>query len=482
MLKLHKQIIQILVALFYLSGNLVPIKGQELAIKNSNIIDVETGQLSDNMDMFISHGKIEWIRPNDSTNRFPAGATVIDGTGKYLVPGFIEAHNHFAVGTVGFDMSDGAPKLVMNIVDGVPEYSLRTMLANGITTARDPGGKTEVTTSVKKKVQDGTLIGPEAFVAGSIIDTTSFENLVTTVQTEADIRQEVRKQHEAGVDYIKLYTSLSPDQLEAGIDEAHKLGLKTIAHLENTSWTEASRRGLDDVVHIIPGNEELLPREYREEFTKSILLGTQWFYKWFEYVDLDGPEIEEMIRVMKENSVSVDPTLVLFHSVFFADEGIYQNNPALQYVPESMVENWKTFNFNIGWSEEDFERAHAAWSKVEQFTKLLHDSGIMLTAGTDANNPWVPAGESFHRELKLLANSGISNEDVLKIATINGAKLLDIENRTGSVEEGKEADLVLLGKNPLDDISNTRSVEFIILDGKITKPDEVSEQIRTRGE
>ena len=300
---------------------------------------------------------------------------------------------------------------------------------------------------------------------------------MSTVKTEYDIRQEVRNQFEAGVDYIKLYTSLSPDQLEAGIDEAQKLGLGTIAHLENTSWTEASRRGLDDVVHIIPGNEELLPGEYREEFTKSILLGTQWFYKWFEYVDLNGPEIEEMIRVMKENDVSVDPTLVLFHSVFFADEGIYQNNSALQFVPESMIENWKTFNFNLGWSEEDYERAKAAWSKVEKFTKLLHDSGIMLTAGTDANNPWIPAGESFHRELKLLADSGISNSDVLKIATINGAKLLDIDHRTGSVVEGKEADLVLLNKNPLVDILNTRSVEYVIINGKVLNPEEVSEQI-----
>jgi len=468
--KLYKQIIQILFTLFFLSGGLFSVGGQELAIKNVKIIDVETGQLSENMDVYISRGTIEWIRSADSENTFPDGVTVINGTEKYLVPGFIEAHNHFAVGTVGFDMSDGAPKLVMNIVDDVPEYSLRAMLANGITTARDPGGKTEVTTSVKRKVENGTLIGPELFVAGSIIDTTSFEDLVATVKTEADIRQEVRSQHEAGVDYIKLYTSLSPSQLKAGIEEAHELGLETIAHLENTSWTEAARSGLDDIVHIIPGSEKLLPAEHREEFTKSISMGTQWFYKWFEYVDLDGPEIEEMIRVLKENNVSVDPTLVLFHSVFFADDGIYQQNPALQNVPESMVENWKTFNFNLGWTEDDYERAEAAWNKVEQFTKLLHDSGIMLTAGTDANNPWIPAGESFHRELKLLADSGISNPDVLKIATLNGARLLNIDHRAGTIREGKEADLVLLNQNPLSDITHSRDIDIVILNGHVIHP------------
>lgn len=453
------------------------VNGQNIVIKNIDIINVETGTVSENMDVLVSQGTIESIREAENGSTYPDETTVIDGTEKYLTPGFIEAHAHFAVGTIGFDMSSGAPKLVMNIVDGVPEYSLRAMVANGITTTRDPGGKTEVTTSVKEKVENGTLVGPEVFVAGSIIDTTSFKNLVSTVKTEADIRQEVRTQHEAGVDYIKLYTSLSPDQMEAGIDEAHKLGLGTIAHLENTSWTEAARRGLDDIVHIIPGSEQLLPGEHREEFTKSILMGTQWFYKWFEYVDLNGPEIEEMIRVMKENDVSVDPTLVLFHSVFLADKGIYQQNPALQYVPETMVENWNTFNFNLGWTEEDYERAEAAWSKVEQFTKLLHDSGIMLTAGTDANNPWIPAGESFHRELELLAASGISNSDVLRIATFNGARLLNTDHRTGTVQEGKEADLVILKKNPLDNISHTRDIDLVLMNGRVFNPEELKVKI-----
>jgi len=468
---------QVYITVVLFLGIFGTVNSQNIVIKNVNIIDVETGSLSENMDVFVNKETIQSIAATGSESTYPAKATIIDATGKYLAPGFIEAHNHFAVGEAGFDMSGRAPKLVMNIVEGAPEYSLLAMLANGITTTRDPGGKTEVTTSVKEKVENGSLIGPEVFVAGSIIDTTSFKNLVSTVKTEADIRQEVRSQHAAGVDYIKLYTSLNPDQMEAGIDEAHKLGLKTIAHLENTSWTEAARRGLDDIVHIIPGSEQLLPDEHREEFTKSISMGTQWFYKWFEYVDLNGPEIDEMIRVLKENKVSVDPTLVLFHSVFFADKGIYQQNPALQYVPDAMVENWKTFNFNLGWSEEDYERAEAAWSKVEEFTQLLHNSGIMLTAGTDANNPWIPAGESFHRELELLAASGISNSDVLKIATVNGARLLNTDHRTGTVQEGKEADLVILKKNPLDGISHTRDIDLVLMNGRIFNPEEVKAKI-----
>jgi hypothetical protein len=398
-----------LIAAFLLFNGLFTANGQDLVIKNINIIDVETGILSENMNVIIDGTTIQSITPTSNESTYPTGSTIIDGTGKYLTPGFIDTHIHIAMGTVGVDMSDGSPKVEMNILDEVPELTLRMLLANG-------------------------------------------------------------------VDYIKMYTSLSPDQLEVGINEAHKLGLGTIAHLENTSWTEAARRGIDNIVHIIPGSDQLLPIQHREEFTKSKPLGTQWYYRWFEYVDLNSSEINEMIRTLKEHSVSVDPTLVLFHSVFFGNKEIYQQNPALKYVPNAMVEHWSIFNFNFGWSNENYQRANAAWNKVESFTRQLHENGIMLTAGTDTNNPFIVPGESFHRELELLAATGIPVSDVLKIATLNGAKLLGIDHRVGTVQEGKEADLVILNRNPLENISNTRHPKLVIMKGRIYNPEDLKKQ------
>lgn len=460
----------IFIAVILISVGPVTALGQDLVIRNITVVDVETGTLSENRTVIINGEIIESIIPSGNNNTYPNGTTVIDGTGQYLTPGFVNTHIHIAIGTAGFNMSDGAPKLEMDILAEVPEYTLPLLLANGITTARDPGGKTEVTTSVKKQLENARLTGPELFVAGAIIDTTYFKNLVAQIKTKEDIAKAIAKQQREGVDYIKLYTSLNPELLEYGIEEAHKMGLGTIAHLQNTSWTEAARRGLDNIVHIIPGNEQLLPEQYRNEFTQSVAMGSQWMYKWFEYADLNSPEINEMVSTLKKYNVSVDPTLILFHSVFFANKGTYQQNPELKYVPDSMVENWKTFNYNVGWSEEDYRRANAVWNKVEKFTKLLHTNGVMLTAGTDNNNPWIPAGESFHRELELLAETGISDSDVLKIATINGAKMLGIDHRVGTVHEGKEADLVILKRNPLDDISNSRQVEVVIINGHVYNP------------
>lgn len=99
---------------------------------------------------------------------------------------------------------------------------------------------------------------------------------------------------------------------------------------------------------------------------------------------------------------------------------------------------------------------------------MLHKQGIMLTASTDANNPWIVPGDSFHTELELLRSCGLSDEDVMKIATINGAKLMNIADRVGKIEVGYEADIVLLSENPLDDISNTREIELILLDERLS--------------
>ena len=118
-----------------------------------------------------------------------------------------------------------------------------------------------------------------------------------------------------------------------------------------------------------------------------------------------------------------------------------------------LLENWKTtFNFNLGWKEKDYKIAHKSWTKVEKFVRMLYDNGIMLTVGTDANNPYMIPCFRYHQELQLLKQCGLTNQEVLNIAITNGAKLLGIENSVGKIKKGYEADLIMLDKNPLEDI------------------------------
>ena len=136
-----------------------------------------------------------------------------------------------------------------------------------------------------------------------------------------------------------------------------------------------------------------------------------------------------------------------------------------------ILEGWRQGTFTSGWTENDYARAKAAWSKVLGLTKRLFDRGILLTAGSDLPNPWVIPGVSFHEELQLLADAGIPPLDVLRIATANGAKALGIDDEAGTVEVGRRADLVVLTANPLDDLGNTRSIEWVILGGVAFNPD-----------
>ena len=441
-------------------------EAQDLVIKNINVIDVKKGIVKENMDVRISNGMISRVSKHKRYREHDENIKIIDGSAKYLMPGFIDTHVHMAMGKVDVSLMDGQPSIGMQLEDDLPEITANLLLKHGITTGRDPGGLTDVTVKTKKKIAAGEISGPEMFVAGSILDNTQFTNLVATVRSKNEVVEEIRRQKEAGVDFIKFYTSLTPELLKVGVAEAHKLKLGTIAHLHSTSWTTVSRLGIDNIVHIIPGSEDYLPDENKASYHQYELMGSKAFYKWFEYVDLECEAVANMIKTLKTNNTSIDPTLVVFHATFFGNSDAYSSNELLNELPQRMVDNWKaSFNFNLGWTEEDFTDAQKVWPKVQKFVRMLHDNNILLTAGTDANNPWVVPGDSYHRELKLLSECGLTNAEVLKIATLNGAKILNIEDRVGSVERGKEADLVLLHSNPLVDIKNSSDIFMSISNG-----------------
>ncbi|PTB97213.1 hypothetical protein C9994_03960 [Marivirga lumbricoides] len=290
---------------------------QRVLIKNVNVIDVERGEVQEGRDLSIENGVIQAISPTKKYRKKEENTTLIDGAGKYVIPGFIDTHVHTAMGPANVSFDGETPHLTLTPLEELPAITAKLLLQYGVTTARDPGGKTEITVQTKMDLLNDKMEGPELMVAGNIIDTTEFTNMVVKVSNEEEILSEIRKQKTAGVDFIKLYTSLSPQLLKSGIEESHKLGLQTIAHLHGTSWTEASNLGIDNIVHIVPGHERYLPEADRAAYQQASLMGSFSFYKWFEYVDLNSDEIAELIQTLKSNNTSIDPTLVVFHATFF---------------------------------------------------------------------------------------------------------------------------------------------------------------------
>ena len=283
-------------------------------------------------------------------------------------------------------------------------------------------------TSLKER----KIVGPQIFTAGQLLNTPEIQIpfVEKQVQTEQDVRQEVRNQVATGVDYVKLYVGLTPELVKAAINEAHSNGIKVIGHLYMTSWTDAADLGIDALTHGVPVSPFLLSEANQQKLLEA---GDHPFnhFLWLDLVDLTGPEINQMIKALISNNIPVDPTLGIY-------EAIIKEDPLNQYL----------------------------WSKVLQLTKMLYDNGVTILSGSDIPNFELVPGASLHHELELLVEAGVTPLEVIKIATRNGAHVLGIEEDVGTIVPGKQADMMILSDNPMDDISNTKKIEAVISDGQ----------------
>ncbi|HZA68897.1 MAG TPA: amidohydrolase family protein [Nitrososphaeraceae archaeon] len=393
-----------------------------IILENATVID-GTGDLpKPNTTIVINGSRIADLSNNATFNSdLPfAAKNVINLTGKYIIPGLFDMHAHVAnVLKNSYNQSESEDMLSM-------------LLAYGITTIRNTGGPTEQSVALKKNISEGKIMGPQIFTAGQLLNTPQIPVpfVEKQVVTEQDVRQEVGNQIEAGVDYVKLYVGLTPKLAQAAIHEAHSNGTKVIGHLYLTSWTDAANLGIDALTHGIPVSPFLLSKESKQKFSES---GDHPFnhFLWLDLVDLNGPEIGEMIDALVSNNIPVDPTLGIY-------EAMIKEEPYNQYL----------------------------WPKVLQLTKMLYENGVTILSGSDIPNFDLVPGASLHHELEIMVDAGIPPLEVIKIATSNGAQALDIGDNVGTVELGKQADMIILSDNPLDDIRNTKKIEAVIVDGQ----------------
>ncbi|MFN8582056.1 MAG: amidohydrolase family protein [Gemmatimonadaceae bacterium] len=449
----------------------LPLHAQSaVAIRNATVIDGTGAPPRPGYTVVVRGGRIVAVGPVGST-RIPPGARVLNGSGQFVLPGFIDVHAHYDLGPTRMDTTPTG--VVMRVTpdhDGGME-SLRTLLAFGVTTIRNPAGHAATTVAIRDSVRLGLVPGPRILTAGEAIDgIAAVDGLSIVVKTEQQARDEVDRQAALGVDYVKLYAGLGPTYVRAAIDQAHRKGIRAIGHLFLTSWTDAANAGIDGIVHITPGSPLLLRPDKRVEFQRRFR-GTQFMLEWFNFVDPQSAEIQAMLEALRTHRVFVDPTLVTFEAMAWGDSTRITESPDLAYAPPSIVRSWHSFALSAGWKPEDFAEAGRAWPHVLEYTKLLYDAGVPLTAGTDMSNPWTVPGASFHRELQLLSAAGIPNLEVLRIATRNGAWSLGLETEIGSVAVGKVADLVVLTGDPVQDIQNTRRIAYVVQGGVVSTPE-----------
>lgn len=435
--------------------------------KNATLIFPERSEVLSNGYLLVADGRFTAVGQGEPNLKLSKKVQTVDLKGNYVSAGFIDTHAHINLGAVNYEEINESMVLKAENSLEIARWNGKKLLKAGVTTIRNPGGDTATNLAYREAQALGKIAGPRAFVAGGIIHTGAFEGLVDAVNDNDEIIATVDRQAAMGVDYIKLYTGLSEKQIKIAIKRAKQHNLPVIAHIEEVSWIRGAKLGIDHLVHAMPISSDLLTTKSRDAYLKVKRPGSVSWYQWYQYMEHSSAPMQELFRELVKQKTAVEPTLIVFYNAFFADQDDVTKAKQLKQVYPELLKNWQDFyHFNIGWQPEDYQNAQRVWPKVLEFVKRLHEHDVLLSVGTDLGNPWVIPGVSFHQEMELLASAEIPPMQILKLATVNGAEVLNREDELGRLESGLRADFVVFSSDPTQDIANARDIVAVYQSGK----------------
>lgn len=442
-----------------------------LALDDVHIVEAEDNRITAPRCVRIEGGRVVRIAEVGGA-ACRRDARVVDLHGRYLMPGLIDMHAHLTLGPLEIKRERGRAVMQAHADDGIADHNANRLVAFGVTTVRNPGGDLDAAARYEARLASGQLVGPESFNSGPVINNAELPGLAVAARNPDEMERVVRAQVEAGADWIKLYTGLTPQLLRIGIEAAHRHGRPAVAHLERIAWPDALALGLDGIVHLMPLSPDLLTTEQRTAWQATARGGTYSFFEWWEQFDPDGEQADRLVAAFQQHRPVFDATLVAFHAAFVQDRDNPYKDDAFRHAHPRLVAHWNDwFTFAIGWQPEDFARARAVWPKVQRMAARLYATNARMTLGTDMSNPWVAPGISLHREMQLLAEAGVPTSRILLAATRNAAEALGAQKRLGRIACGFEADLLVLDANPLDAIEHTRALHAVVLDGRLLSSD-----------
>ncbi|MGI9550092.1 MAG: amidohydrolase family protein [Aurantibacter sp.] len=448
-----------------------------LCIENISIIDPEKG-LIDNQTVIIKAGKIHKVVSTDELH-LASDNEIIDGTNKFIMPGLWDTHVHFAF------VEDLAPKM----------FDL--FIAYGITSVRDIGGEIGFVKKWKERALSSPTVAPRVMIAGPLLDgipnvydgsVVGRPPISVGLHNVDDVIKQVNQLDSLGVDLLKAYEMLAPDQFVAITRLGQEKGLKVTGHVPlSMDVISASNAGLNSIEHLknlemsCASNADDLLKERRE----MLVLGKNEpggvlrsrIHRAIIPIALDNydeSKAQEVLDVLAKNQTWQIPTLTINVGAtkrFFASE---EWKESYKYLPDSIEKQWID-NVDQMMSEEpsEFSRKFANW-KLKIVDKI-HQAGIEMMAGTDTPVGYLTPGLSLHQELALLVEAGLSPLDAIKTATLNPARYFNLENELGSIQENMWADLVLLDANPLENIMNTKCIYAVLKQGKYFDRKELDE-------
>lgn len=425
---------------------------QTTAFVAVNVIPMDRERILANQTVVVRGGTI--VEIGDTAKiQIPKDATRIDAQGKYLIPGLVDMHTHL--------MSDD------NFPDELAPDELRIMVANGVTTCRFMIGTPEQLI-LRMRSAKGEIIAPTIYSASPHLTGKKQGNdFVVTNPDEA--REAVRKSKAAGYDFIKITTYLPSLLYETAVDEAAKQNIRVVGHADSRFVTAPRAWKARQQIEHLDGYMEMLVRDDApmKGSVSDIYIYNPKNWESLDYID--EAKIAWAAKMTVASNPYVNPTQHFMKNTFGlprSEESI-RAQPDFKFYPSKVQQQWLDFYKNNKMLQVVSPEKRARWIELRnKLIKAIHDAGGKIMAGSDTPEFLFLYGFSMHRELKALADAGLSNYAALAAGTRNPHEYLGSIKRAGTIEKGKNADLILLNANPLDDIRNTEKRAGVMLKGK----------------
>jgi hypothetical protein len=443
----------------------------DLAIQNVTVIDAVNGARQA-LTVLVRDGRITAVQAAGEAFR---ATEVVDGSGQYLIPGLWDFHVHL---TYDARFTEAMPGLFLN---------------HGITSIRDTGGPLELVVPAVERMRTEGATAPRVFFAGPLMDGEHVvydgkdRPLLGIGNPDAETaRANMARLAEAGVDFVKIYEMVSPDVFAVLVEEAQSRGLPMDGHVPLSMQARDVGPHVQSLEHLrniemdCAANSDTTVAERRRLLANpdGIAGGTlrsqlHDMYRLPSVADYDEAGCQEVLASMM-STIQV-PTLRL--NALSLQPPFARSNwgEVLEKLPAEVAADWGAPSIGpLGGRSAD--SVFPNWSLF--LVNLMHQAGVPIAAGTDTPIAFAPPGYSLHSELEMLVRAGLSPIEALRAATLRPAEFFGLQGEMGTIEPGRLADLILLSGNPLDDITQTRSVQAVVTKGQLLDRSELDALVR----
>ena len=416
----------------------------DLVIKNVTVFDSATAKTIPTQRVTVRGERIVSVEA-ERGQPTSAGAQVIDGSGKMLLPGLWDMHQHFSPDSAFLD------------------------IAAGITTGRDLGNSIDDLTKLRKHIEQGEQIGPRIVLAGLIDGPGPFQGPVNVLAATPDeARQWVDRYADLGYVQIKIYSSVKPELVPVIIAEAHKRGLRVSGHVPSGMTADQFvRDGADEIQHMNFVFLNFMP-DVTETRTPARFIEPG---KRAAGIDLNSAQVNDFIALLKQHHTVIDPTMTIWEATYVDRPGNVSEEDAYMFdrLPLQVQRGAKSAGEALPTPDSATDQLYrASYANFVRMVKKLYDNGITIVAGTDLGK-----GYSLHRELEIYNQAGIPAPQVLQMATLTAARVMKRDGELGSIAPGKLADLILVNGDPTTNISDIRKIDTVIKGGAVMYPAEL---------